>query len=599
MRTEARDVVVIGGGPAGTSFAITLGKYAPEVRVTVLEADRHPRYHVGESTVPVINSVFRDLGLFDLLYDGRFVRKMGVTFVWGKDREPWDADYLQIEKLPHGDGTDVINVLGQDFTELLRTERVRDIPLTAINVRRAEFDHLLCEQARRLGAEVREGTRATRLVRDAAGAVAAVEWADEAGATGRIETPFVLDASGLRAFCTGADREYDPAMANFAVNGYLSGADWKVLFRGRKDATTVFIASIEEGWIWYIPVGDDLISVGVVTRTEHFKRGVAALDLEAFFWGALRGCREIEPLIRRAHLRDDVMPGGRRVAAHKDWTGWARSPIGPGWAAAGDAAIFVDPILSSGLTLAVQSGHRAAYTYNTARKRPELDAAALWQAYADFIRGEAGSYLTLARYFYGNNTASDSVHWQAWRLVNGRGRLDLDPRAAFTMATAGFFPTPKAISVEIMAPLLRGLAGTDADLFNIYHDDGLPPADLDLDPMAMAVATPFHLALRTQPDEHKAADGLLTVFHDLVPDAFDFAHRTQANPCRMAPALAPVVEAMSRFGRVGDLVAAAPALLPPGFAEPDAVRASTRALVRNAARKGFVTLTPAPRLEAP
>ncbi len=588
---EARDVVVVGGGPAGSAFAAILGKYAPEVRVTVLEAARHPRYHVGESTVPVINSVFRDLELFDQLYDGRFVRKMGVTFVWGRDRRPWDADYLEIETLPHGEGADVINVVGQDFTDLLRTERRRDIPLTAINVRRAEFDALLCNQARHFGAEVREGTKATRLARDGAGAVAAVEWADDAGRSGRIDTPFVLDASGLRAFCSGADREYDPAMANFAVNGYLSGADWKVLFKGRRDATTVFIASVEQGWIWYIPVADDIISVGAVTRTDHFKERLRDTDLESFFWEMVRGCAEIEPLVRDAWLRDDVMPDGRKVAAHKDWTGWAKSPVGPGWAAAGDAAIFIDPILSSGLTLAVQSGHRAAYTYNTARKRPDLDAAALWQAYADYIRGEAGSYLALARYFYGNNVAADSVWWQAQRLVNHGGRLDLDPRAAFTMATAGFFPTPKAISVEIMAPLLQGLAGTDANLFDIYHEDGLPSDDADLDPMGLEITTPFHLALRTQPDEIKAPDGLLTVFHDLVPDAFDFAHRLQANPCRVAPALAPVVDAFGRFDRVADLVAAAPGLLPPGFAAADAVRASTRALVRNAARKGFVRLS--------
>lgn len=589
MKVETRDCVVIGGGPAGSTFAAIVAKYAPDLSVTVLERAHHPRYHVGESTIPVINGVFHDLEIFDTLYDGRFVRKMGVTFVWGTDRRPWDADYLKIETFSRDDGQ-VINVVGQDFSELMRREMKRDIPLTAINVRRAEFDELLLRQAQHFGAEVREGVEATAIHRDAAGAISGVSWRDEHGGEGRIDTPFVLDASGLRAMLTRGKRVYDENLANFAVNGYLRGADWKVLYRGRTDASTVFIVTVPQGWIWYIPIGPDMMSVGAVTNTAHFKDRLREVDLESFFWEMVHSAPEIAPLIKNASLRDDVIPGGKRVTAHRDWSGWAESPVGPGFAAAGDAAIFIDPVLSSGVTLAVQSGHRAAYTFMTARERPS-EGPEMWRAYADYIRGEAGSYLQLARYYYGNNRAIESWWWQAQRLVNQSGRLDLSDRSAFTMATAGFFPHPRAISIEIMAPLLRGLTGAEADLFNIYHDDGVGDLDGLLD-AELRMRTPFRLALRAEADP-RTHPGRLSTFYDLVADDFAFAHRYAAAPCRIAPALAPVVEAMPRFVRVADLIEAAPGLLPPGFAPADDIRRSTLAIVRNAAKKGFVEIVPA------
>lgn len=583
MQSESRDVVVIGGGPAGATFAAILKKYAPDVSVTLLDRDRHPRHRVGESTIPVINAVLRDLEIFDDCYDGRFVRKMGITFVWGKDRKPWDADYLEIGKV-EGDGHQ-INVVGQDFSALMRQEMRRDIPLTAVNVRRDIFDKMLHDKAREFGAEVREGTTVSKILRDADGAVCGVDWRDDEGGEGHIQTPFIIDGSGLAGVCSEGAREYDPSMSNFAVSGYLRGADWKVVFKGRKDATTVFIATIDHGWIWYFPVEDDTISCGVVTHTAHFKDRLKEVDLETFFWQALRGCAEIAPLVEDAELRDDMLPKGRRVQATKDWSSWTPTPVGKGYACVGDAAIFIDPVLSSGLTMALQSGHRAAYTYNTIRKRPDLDPTEMWQAYDDYLRGEAGSFLTLARYFYANNKAADTWWWQAQRVVNEAGTLDLDDQTAFTMATAGFFPTPRAISTEIMAPLLKGLAGTDADLFNIYHEGGV---DTDIESATYRINVPFHLGLRAEPPRGAAMGGRLDVYYDLVCEGREMAHRLAAAPCKFGKDLAPLVDALPRFERVADLLAAAPDLIP--SAPADTVRRSALALLANAAKKGFVTL---------
>src|SRR5262249_43101673 len=148
--------------------------YAPRLSITLLEKDHFPRYHIGESLIPACNPVLRDLEVYDRV-QRTFVKKMGITFIWGKDREPWDADYLKLGDIDAGlPGRHVINVLGQDFTRLLRRREERDTTYAAVNVRRAEFDKMLLDQARAFGVDVREGTRAVRVRRDARGAVEAV-----------------------------------------------------------------------------------------------------------------------------------------------------------------------------------------------------------------------------------------------------------------------------------------------------------------------------------------------------------------------------------------------------------------------------------------
>jgi clorobiocin biosynthesis protein Clo-hal len=515
------------------------------------------------------------------------VKKMGIVFVWGKDRVPWNADYLRLKDVPASEGgSDVIDVTGQDFRGVIDRLGYLETPVTAFNVERAEFDDMLLKQARKFGAEVREGTRATDVLRDASGRVEGVRWQDDTGRTGTISTPFVLDASGLQTMLSRGERVYDPDMNNFAVYGYLQDAEWKVRFSGSKDRSTVFIAAVDLGWIWYIPIRQNVMSVGAVTRKDHFKDRLKDLDLESFWWEMLHSCPEVADLIKNATLRTDILPHGKRVAATQDWSSWAASPVGHGWAAAGDAAMFVDPILSSGVTLAVQSGHRAAYTYLTARARPELDEATLWQAYASYVRGEYGAFLQMARYWYGNNQAAPSWWWEAQQVVNKAGRLRLDDHQAFTMATAGFFPIPRALTTEVVGSLISHLSGAKADILGAVRDSGVPEAD-ELLHCHLETLTPFRLGVRTEPPA-EGAPAQLQVFHDLIPENPDFAHRTAAAPHRIAPALAPVVSAIPRHTRVATLVDEAPSLLPPGFAAPETIRSSTLHLVKIAAMKGFV-----------
>lgn len=594
MTNEHADVVVLGGGPAGSTFAAIAKKYAPDARIVLLEKARFPRWHIGESTIPAANGVLDDLGVYQAMLESDFVKKMGVTFIWGQDRSPWTADYLTLRTIARADGgATVLEVTGQDFEKLLGPGQTRRTPYSAFNVERSRFDKLLLDNARRLGADVREGTRALRAERLPGGSRHAIAWEDDAGRSGAITADFVLDATGLAHLLTRGERVYDETLNNFAVYGYLRGAEWKVTYSGSEDRSTVFIAAIEHGWIWYFPLGRDLMTVGVVTNRHHFADQLKRVDLEAFFWRSLRSCPEVAGLIERASLRDDILPDGARVGACQDWSSWAKQTVGDGWAAAGDAAMFVDPILSTGVTLALQTGHRAAYTWLTARARPDLPAAPLWRAYADYLRGEYGAFLTLARYFYGNNKAAPSWWWTAQQLVNASGRLRLEDRQAFTMATAGFFPVPRALGAgaEVVVPLIQGISGAAEGLEAIYRDAGVPEPD-DLARETYALAAPFRLDLRTEPHLERGLVGRLEVYHDLVTETPQMSHRLAATPARIDPALAPVVAAMQTCASVPELLARAHALLP--GRDPTALRGAVLALVRVAAMKGFIRLTGAP-----
>jgi clorobiocin biosynthesis protein Clo-hal len=586
------DCLVLGGGPAGSTFAATVRKYAPDARVVVLEKERFPRWHIGESTIPAANGVLKDLGVYERMLASDFVKKMGVTFIWGRDRTPWNADYLTLRSTTRTRGGDVIEVTGQDFETLLGEGQRQHTPFSAFNVERSRFDKLLLDNARALGADVREGTRATGVEReDHTGKTGGhvVSWEDDAGRSGKLLASFVLDATGLAALMTRGERKGDETLNNFAVHGYLSGAEWKVVYSGDRNRSTVFIAAVEKGWIWYFPLGEDLMTVGAVTSTRHFKDRLQNVDLESFFWEMLHSCPEVAGLVKNARLRDDVLPRGAKVAACRDWSSWAEKPVGEGWAAAGDAAMFVDPILSTGVTLALQTGHRAAYTWLTARSRPDLPAHALWRAYADYLRGEYGAFLRLARYFYGNNKAAPSWWWEAQQLVNASGRLDLADRQAFTMATAGFFPVPRALGAgaEVVVPLIQGITGEGDGLEAIYRVPGVPDAT-ELPAYEMEVVTPFRLDLRTEPDLERGVTGRLELYYDLVTEELAMAHRLAAVPARIDSSLAPLVAAMQGCRSIAELLAAAPGALPDLAA--DAARHAALQLVRVAATKGFVKL---------
>ena len=196
------------------------------------------------------------------------------------------------------------------------------------------------------------------------------------------------------------------------------------------------ICSRPSGWFWYIPLDKDLVSVGFVTTVERLKEGGG--DLRALFDRELAACEEISPSLAKAERVTNMDGEGRDFFTHSDWSYLPVESAGPGWVACGDAAVFVDPILSSGVTLAHLSGHRAAYSMlEHWRRGTEAERDMLWADYGAYCRDVAGQYLALALFWYGNDPNAEAWWIQARKLQQALLPVDLADKGAFITVSAG------------------------------------------------------------------------------------------------------------------------------------------------------------------
>lgn len=418
---SAWDLIVVGGGPAGSTLAGLARKYHPGRRVLVLEKARFPRHHVGESLLPGMIPVLKELGVFDTLNAAGFPRKIGAAFVWGKDRAPWDADF---------------NNLNLEMIE--RYGRALDTEFSW-QVVRSRYDEILLRHAEGLGAEVRHGWRAVAPIEEG-GRVVGVLAEDPEGQRHELRADLTADCSGQNSFLGPhrGTRAYNEDLKNVAAYAYFRGARWKFEYQGHPDKTKIFICSAPEGWFWYIPVEKDLVSVGLVSKAAQVKAPGA--DLRERFFKAVKACPEIAPLLEGARLETGMDPAdpARDFFAAGDWSFTSERACGPGWLAAGDAAFFLDPLLSSGVMMAHLSGHKAAYAVGTAWA--ESDPAvrsALWDDYDRFCREIAGAFGALVLYWYRHDPCTESW-WKLARETMAAGTgLDLEDRLAFTTIAAG------------------------------------------------------------------------------------------------------------------------------------------------------------------
>ena len=186
---------------------------------------------------------------------------------------------------------------------------------------RGPVDHALLEESRRLGADVREGTRAIAVRRVGRLAAPVVSWEDDKGRKGRILADFVLDAAALAGAMRRDDEDVD-RVDDLTVLGYLRHAG-----DDGRDTAAVRVGAFEHGWVWCSRLGPELTAVGVVTRAARVDGLAGDVEREACFWDALRSCPELAPMVAGATLRDDVLPEGMRVAACPGWSTWlAQAP---------------------------------------------------------------------------------------------------------------------------------------------------------------------------------------------------------------------------------------------------------------------------------
>jgi flavin-dependent dehydrogenase len=486
VRTERCDVLVIGGGPAGATLATIVKKHAPERRVVILERAPGPRHHVGESLLPGMIPVLKEMGVFEKVDGAGFPRKLGATYVWGRDRTPWENDFNDV-----------------NMTELIaRYGGVPEKLEYAWQVRRSEYDEILLSHAAECGVEVVRGVQADGIV-EADGRVAGATGRFDDGTRTRWEAQFTADCSGQAAFLARYRpvRAYDPRLKNVACYVYYRGAPWMFNYTGHPDKTKIFICSVPSGWFWYIPLDKDLVSVGFVTTVERLKAGGG--DLRALFDRELAACTELAPSLAKAERVKGIDGEDRDFFTHSDWSYLPVESAGPGWVACGDAAVFVDPILSSGVTLAHLSGHRAAYTMlEHWRRGTEGERAMLWSDYGTYCRDIAGQYLALALFWYGNDPNAEEWWIQARKLQQAILPVDLADKGAFITVSAGLTQHyDRLLSVRELAQEVATVPDEHSFYAMVMKDqDGAAPASSLGEDVPLRLALPYRTEFSFLPE---------------------------------------------------------------------------------------------------
>ena len=355
------DVIIIGGGPAGSILGCYLSMAG--ISHTIFESAIHPRPHVGESMVTATTRVFQEIGFLETMEREGFIRKYGASW-----HPPTNTGEFAIEfgEFPQ-EGVD------QDYT---------------YHVDRRKFDLLLLKHAESLGSKIYQGVHVKKVLfeNDRATGVR-IRVADREI---DLSCKIVVDASGRHTLLgnqLGLKRK-DPIFNQYAVHAWFENVD-----KGEghtADFIHVYFLPVERGWVWQIPITDKITSVGVVAEKEVFKQ--SKMNIENYFQSHVTFSPDLARAMRHARRINDFKTEG-------DYSYKMERLVGDGYLMIGDAARFVDPIFSSGVSVAAHSAKFAAARIQYALKIGDFSEAVL-KPYEDKLRRGVDIWYEFIRLYY-------------------------------------------------------------------------------------------------------------------------------------------------------------------------------------------------------
>jgi flavin-dependent dehydrogenase len=405
--TEVCDVAVVGGGPAGSTAATLLARRG--YKVIALEKARHPRFHIGESLLPMNLPVFERLGVLDK------VRALGI-FKPGAD---FEAD----------------NDRGYNTYAFARA--IGNSPPHAYQVWRQDFDKMLYDHARESGADAREGHEVLHI--DQIGPrETRLEVRTDEGSSYGIQARYLVDASGRDAFLSAKKklRRKNGQHQSAAIFGHFRGA----ALRAGEDAGNISIYRFDHGWMWMIPLPDGVMSIGAVCRPEYLKQRKGRTA--EFLMDTLHLSPGLQKRIEGAELISEV-----RVTGNYSYDSTRMG--GPGWVMVGDAFAFLDPVFSSGVYLAMSGAEQAAAAVDTALREPQREKGLLRKLEK---RQRAG----MARFSFFIYRFNGPVMAQMFREPRNTWQLE---QGVISMLAGDLFDTPKVLRRLSLFKLVYAIAG--------------------------------------------------------------------------------------------------------------------------------------------
>ncbi|MBK8905937.1 MAG: tryptophan 7-halogenase [Anaerolineaceae bacterium] len=355
------DVIIIGGGPAGAAMGCYLSMAG--ISNTIIEKANHPRPHVGESMVTSSTRIFEEISFLKTMEETGFVKKYGATWHAPANRGKFSIEFAEFPQPG----------IHQDYT---------------YHVDRGKFDHQLLKHAEDMGSIVVQGVVVKRVLFEDGRAVGV-----RAGFGNQevdMRAKVIVDASGRGTLLGRQMRviEKDPLFNQYAVHAWFKGLD-----KGddhTRDHIHIYFLTVERGWVWQIPITEEITSVGVVVDKSVFSEFHS--DIETYFNAQLQTNANLAHTMRHAERINEFKSEG-------DYSYSLTNFVGDGYLMIGDAARFVDPIFSSGVSIALYSAKYASERIVRAFEMNDFSAA-VFKPYEDRLRQGAGIWYEFIRLYY-------------------------------------------------------------------------------------------------------------------------------------------------------------------------------------------------------